>query len=418
MIGSILEFFLLLMSHAAAGIWSSAPKYSKKTTFLIWGIWVAAQSVLMLCAELFMTHLALHFFVSFVLTFAGQYVIFFRTTTGKLEQRIFTMLTYSVFFCISISLFNIVAGTFPDRSPALSLLIYASTLFGVMFYFLRYVCPLCRAAAANISSGWKQLICISVLFLITLILSSVFPVRLTSLRDEGCLAYIFLSISILAVYPVIFSNLNNMEQESIQREIQRQNKLLLALVDAENQQIAADRQARHDRRHHILVMLEMANNSDLEGVRAYLKLLTESEGQVWSEIRFCNNMTVNTLLTAYTRRASENGVDARISASVSRDLAIEIQDLVIVVANLFENALNAVEKLKGKEKFVQVSIKETPQRLLIKIENACREKMTFDESEYGVGIRSVISTVNKYNGMYDFSAEDGIFSAKISLNVK
>ena len=44
--------------------------------------------------------------------------------------------------------------------------------------------------------------------------------------------------------------------------------------------------------------------------------------------------------------------------------------------------------------------------------------MTFDESEYGVGIRSVISTVNKYNGMYDFSAEDGIFSAKISLNVK
>ena len=418
MTGSILEFLLLLGSHAAAGIWSSALKYSQKTTFLIWGIWVAVQNVLMLCMELFMAHIALHFFVSFVLTFAGQYVIFFQTTTGKLAQRIFTMLTYSVFFCISISLFNIVAGTFPNRSPALSLLIFASTLFGVMFYFLRYVCPLCRAAAVNISNGWKQLICISVIFLITLILSSVFPVRLTSLQDEGCLAYIFFCISILAVYPVIFSNLNSMGQESLQREIQRQNKLLLSLVEAEKLQNAADRQARHDRRHHNLVMLERANNNDLEGVREYLKILVESEGQVWSEIRFCNNLTVNTVLTAYMRRASENGVDARISASVSRDLAIETQDLVIVVANLFENALNAVEKLKGKEKFVQVSIKETPQRLLIKIENACREKMTFDEAEYGVGIRSVIATVNKYNGMYDFSAEDGIFSAKISLNVK
>jgi hypothetical protein len=222
----------------------------------------------------------------------------------------------------------------------------------------------------------------------------------------------------MAVYPVIFSNINSLSEAAMKRVVETQNKLLLAQIETENAQLAADSHARHDRRHHNLVMLERANNNDLEGVREYLKILVESEGQVWSEIRFCNNLTVNTVLTAYMRRASENGVDARISASVSRDLAIETQDLVIVVANLFENALNAVEKLKGKEKFVQVSIKETPQRLLIKIENACREKMTFDESNYGVGIRSVIDTVNKYNGMYDFSAEDGIFSAKISLNVK
>ena len=33
-------------------------------------------------------------------------------------------------------------------------------------------------------------------------------------------------------------------------------------------------------------------------------------------------------------------------------------------------------------------------------------------------IHSVIATTNKYEGMYDFIAEDGIFSAKISLNLK
>ena len=217
---------------------------------------------------------------------------------------------------------------------------------------------------------------------------------------------------------MIFSNLNSIAQESVQREIQRQNKMLLALVEAENQQIAADRQARHDHRHHILVMLEMAGNGDLDRVRDYLKLLAENEGQVWNEIRFCNNTTVNTLLTAYTRRASETGIDMKISASVSRELEIETQDLVIVIANLIENALNALEKLKGKERSLRISIRETPERLLIKIENTCRDKIVFDETCYGVGIRSVIATVNKYDGMYDFAAEDGIFSAKISLNLK
>jgi hypothetical protein len=35
-----------------------------------------------------------------------------------------------------------------------------------------------------------------------------------------------------------------------------------------------------------------------------------------------------------------------------------------------------------------------------------------------VGIRSVIATTNKYDGMYDFAAEDSIFSDKVSLNLK
>ena len=89
-----------------------------------------------------------------------------------------------------------------------------------------------------------------------------------------------------------------------------------------------------------------------------------------------------------------------------------------MIANLFENAVNAAAKLKIEEKSIDISIKETAQRLLIKVENPCKENLTIDESLYGVGIRSVIATTNKYDGMYDFSVEDGVFSAKVSLNLK
>ncbi|MEE1098724.1 MAG: GHKL domain-containing protein, partial [Alistipes sp.] len=94
------------------------------------------------------------------------------------------------------------------------------------------------------------------------------------------------------------------------------------------------------------------------------------------------------------------------------------QDLVIVIANLFENAIHASQNLEVGDRLIDISIRENAKRLLIRIENPCREKMTFDESLYGVGIRSVIAATNKYEGMYDFSAENGIFSAKISLNLK
>ena len=418
MIGTIVEFILLLIAHAAAGIYSSTLKFSKKITYIIWGTWIAIQTGLLFFTEFVLTNWALQFFIGFVLSLVGQYVIFFATTKGRLAQRIFTMLTYSIFFCIVMSLLTMISGTFSELHWALTALIEAVLLSAIVTYFLRYVCTLCRAASKNITTGWAPLIFVNIVFIITIILSSVFPVRLTSFNDPAVITFVFLSISIMAVYPVIFSSINHMSEAAEKRAVETQNKLLIAQIEAETAQLAADSQSRHDRRHHNSVMLEFANNNDIESIREYLKSLVESDNEVWGEVRHCDNTTINTVLTVYERRARESGISVKISAKASRDLEVSPQDLVIVIANLFENAIHALEKHKSKKKLIDILIKSNAQRLLIKVENPCKNNLTFDETLYGVGIHSVIATTNKYEGMYDFGAEDGIFSAKISLNLK
>ena len=415
--GTIIEFIFLLIAHATAGIYSSTLKYSKKITYIIWGVWVALQTALLFYTEFVLTNATLRFFVGFVLSLIGQYAIFFITTKGKLAQRIFTILTYSILFCIAMSLFTIINSTFVGMHWILTALIQVILLSAIVIYFLRYVCSLCRAASKNITSGWTQLIFVNTVFIITIILSSVFPVRLTSFDDPAFATFVFLSISIMAVYPVIFSNINHMSEAAEKRAVETQNKLLVAQIEAETAQLAADSQSRHDRRHHNLVLLEFANNNDMESVREYLKNLVDSDSEVWGSMRHCENMTVNTVLAVYERRAKENGISVNIAAKASRDLSILPQDLVIVIANLFENSINATSRLKGKDKHIDIYIKDSAQRLLIKVDNPCKANLTFDETLYGVGIRSVISTTSKYEGMYDFTAEDGIFSAKISLNL-
>lgn len=417
MASTIIEFILVHIAHAVLGIYSSTLKYNKKLIFIVWGSWVVLQSVLLCYTEFVLTDMPLQFFIGFILSLIGQYVIFFLTTKGRLAQRVFTMLTYSIFFCIFMSLYNMVKGTFSNMNSVLLMLVNALMLFGVVYYFLRYVCPLCRTAAKNITTGWAWLIFVNIFFLITVILSSVFPVRLTKISDPSAITFIFLSLSVLVVYPVIFSSINSLSEVATKSEVESQNKLLLAQIEVENMQLVADSQARHDRRHHNLVMLEFANNNDIESVRVYLQNLVESESDIWGEVRYCDNMTVNTVLTVYERRAREKNISVKISTNAERDLAVLPQDLVIIIANLFENAINATAKLKNKDKFIDISIKESAQRLLIKVENACRDNLTIDESVYGIGISSIISTTEKYDGMYDFSAESGIFSAKISLNL-
>ena len=418
MTGTIVEFILLLVAHAAAGIYSSTLKYSKKITYIVWGTWVVLQTGLLFFTEFVLTNWALQFFIGFVLSLVGQYVIFFVTTKGRLAQRIFTMLTYSIFFCIITTPFILVKDALSELHWSLTVLVQAILLLAIVFYYLRYVCTLCRAASKNINRGWSQLIFVNVIFLITVILSSIFPVRLTSFSDPAFITFVFLSISIMAVYPVIFSSINHMSEAAEKRAVETQNKLLIAQIEAETAQLAADSQSRHDRRHHNSVMLEFANNNDIESVREYLKSLVESDNEVWGEVRHCDNTTINTVLTVYARRARESGISVKISAKASRDLEVSPQDLVIVIANLFENAIHATQKHKGQKKLIDIIIKSNAQRLLIKVENPCKNNLTFDETLYGVGIHSVIATPNKYEGMYDFIAEDGIFSAKISLNLK
>ena len=417
MLETIIEFAVLLAAHASVGLYSSSHKYSKRTTYLIWGLWVVLQSSLLVYTEFVLTQWALQFFGGFVMSFVGQYIIFFATTKGKLAHRVFTMLTYSIFFCIAITFFTMLKGTYSQLHPVFTILLQVAILFGVVTYFLRSVCPLCHIAAKNITSGWGPLIFVDIVFLITVILSSIFPARLTSFHDSGVFTFIFISISTLSVYPVIFSNINSLSEAAEKREMERQNKLLLAQIEAENAQLAADSQARHDRRHHNLVMLEYANNNDIESVRAYLKNLVENENTVWGRKHYCKNLTANTVLSVYDKRAKEKDIAVKISASVSQDVAVLPQDLVIVIANLFENAIHAAEKLQGKDRYIEISIKESLHRLLIKVENSCRDNQPFDETHYGVGIHSVIATTNKYDGMYDFAVEDGVFTAKISLNL-
>jgi hypothetical protein len=62
---------------------------------------------------------------------------------------------------------------------------------------------------------------------------------------------------------------------------------------------------------------------------------------------------------------------------------------------------------------------EIYRKLKPQIEIALRiptSNLNFDEADYGIGIRSVIATTEKYEGMYDFSSANGTFVSKICLN--
>ena len=415
-ISVLIEQLFILVAHAISGIYSSNLKYSKKITFVIWSIWLVLQGCLWCFGEFVINDIGMKFFSIFISAFILQYIIFFATTKGRFSQRLFTILSYSVFFCIFMAFNTVIQGTFPGMNIVIRLIVLCALLIGSLYYFLNFVCPLCRVASKSMVAGWYPLVFVNVIFVITLVALSVFPVKIASIYEPGFIPLLFLSISIFAVYPVIFSNIKNMTEVAMKRETEQQNKLLLLQIENENLQMAADRMARHDRRHHNLVLLEFANKNDIETVKDYLKTLVDDDSDSLGEINYCKNPTINTVLSVYEKKAKNAGIKVKISARAGNDIPVSPKDMVIVIANLFENAINATKKLKSKEKIIDVDIREKETRLLVKIENPCKTNLKFDEVDYGIGISSVITTTEKYEGMYDFTAQDGTFSSKVCLN--
>lgn len=84
-----------------------------------------------------------------------------------------------------------------------------------------------------------------------------------------------------------------------------------------------------------------------------------------------------------------------------------------MLANLFDNAIEACDQIpEGQNRHIDVIIRRINGMLFIKFENSCLTKPIFekdnlltlkrDKNFHGWGLKSVKSTVHKYDGSLDF----------------
>ena len=103
-------------------------------------------------------------------------------------------------------------------------------------------------------------------------------------------------------------------------------------------------------------------------------------------------------------------------------------DLCAVVSNLLENAADACARMSCERRFINVKISATTNSLLVIIvENSYegeiqRSGNTFISSKKkgrkGIGISSVLNTIEEYNGISKFEYQNHIFKASILLKIK
>lgn len=214
------------------------------------------------------------------------------------------------------------------------------------------------------------------------------------------------------------------EYERDNQLIQMNHRLLERQMEILEESVESGRRIRHDVRHHNAVIAEYVRNLQNEELLQYLKEYDREIDQSMVEM-ICSNTAVNNILSAYTRKARSEQIKVTLDIEVGRKLTIPNIDLVIILANAYENAIYACMEVKKRldeqECFIDLMLRRRKNKLIISCRNTCRKETTLEdgkpgsELKKGVGVSSIIRTVKKYNGEYDFRNDDGVFVVRLIL---
>lgn len=176
----------------------------------------------------------------------------------------------------------------------------------------------------------------------------------------------------------------------------------------------------HDVRHHMLLMQEYARKEEYGELMEYLMQYGEDvENQKVSYI--CGNHAVNSILSAYARKARNQNIQVEMDVKVGEGLPIRDIDWVAILANTFENAIHGCEDSGLPRQEISIYIAKKGNRVAIRFSNTNTKKVEFrkglpkSDRGGGLGASSIRRAASRYGGEASFEVEEGKFVTRVLL---
>lgn len=184
---------------------------------------------------------------------------------------------------------------------------------------------------------------------------------------------------------------------------------------------------KHDMKNHLLALSEYFKACNSEQGEKYISNLIgeELEGQKnWSNT---GNIIVDSILNFKLNEAENKGVNVYADISVPNNLEMDAPDITVIIGNLLDNTLQAVEKLPIPLRKILVLLKYDKGRLFIKVENSFdgnikkkdgRFETMKTGADHGYGMKNVERVLEKYEGCVQYEHNEYMFYAKCMIYVK
>ena len=250
--------------------------------------------------------------------------------------------------------------------------------------------------------------------------------QITLRIGRGLQVYIVMSIALLFLM-LFFNAIFLLMAISINRNVRlRQENQLLSMQQQRYESLKAAieeaRQARHDLRHQLCQLAALAEEGNLEKIKAYLSGAVSRIPSL--ELHFCENRAADGVVGYYCALAKREQIPFSVQLDLPACLPVDEINLCLVLSNLLENALEASLRTAPARRRIKLTAYLHGNSLaLIQVENTydgvIREKGgVFQSSKRkgdGIGLQSVRHIAEKSGGVNTVTYQDGLFCVKVML---
>lgn len=173
------------------------------------------------------------------------------------------------------------------------------------------------------------------------------------------------------------------------------------------------RRLYHDVKNHLLAIQSMAGSESQ--VNEYLKeLLPMFEGYE-TQVR-TGNQTVDAILSEKIQRAYLDGIKFNICLDLTEINHVRSVDLVTVFGNATDNAIEALRRTEGEERYIYIKSSRFANNLVLRFQNRFEGTVHLkngkpitvkeDAEMHGIGINSIRSAAARYGGTVHVKADN------------
>lgn len=265
-----------------------------------------------------------------------------------------------------------------------------------------------NSAEALTNLEWTKFSIFPTFTMIAIIAMAVNFDGLTNAKQVNTL--IFLGFGMLLLNILIFYLLC----DAIEREV-RIRKQQLSAERAENEmamyrQISEsfDRQKRreHEYKNEMMVIASLLQRNEIEKLHTLLDKYNAEIAHRTDAID-TNHVIVNAILNTKRQEAREKGIVFVLKVNDLSGLCMEDQDIVVILSNMLNNAIEACEKCSGK-RIIKVKAVKEAKTIIFSVVNTIQEAPSLVDGKYrttkkeeqfhGMGIENVQKIVGKYGG--------------------
>ncbi|MCL1917540.1 MAG: GHKL domain-containing protein [Peptococcaceae bacterium] len=205
----------------------------------------------------------------------------------------------------------------------------------------------------------------------------------------------------------------------------REKEYYLSQCQLMQESLEKMKSSRHDMKIHLAAIKDyiVENKRAVEYLNGLLGDIGESD--IYSDT---GNIAFDSIINFKLKSAKEDNIKPEVEVFVPSILDIEIVDIVTIIGNLLDNALDAVTRVE--EKIIKLTIKFSKGNLFIKMDNTFDGRVKYtedkagveksistlkDDNDHGYGLKNIRKSVEKYNGCVDIDHTDTIFSVGLLL---